>query len=116
MAAKLRREARMVIKELARRQISQSEIARKLGVQEGAVRYHLRRMAAGAVDGRSRQAHLAVGWQAAIDAWLVDEVGATGQLNLAALDSLVTIDAGASGDVYFGRLDCVVGPTSRLAA
>ena len=85
MAAKLGLEARMVIKELARRHVSQSEIARKLGVQEGAVRYHLRRMAEGGVDGRSRQAHLATGWQAAIDAWLVDEVGATGQLNLAAL-------------------------------
>ena len=85
MAAKLGLEARMVITELARRAVSQSEIARKLGVQEGAVRYHLWRMAEGAVEGRSRQAHLATGWQAAIDAWLVDEVGATGQLNLAAL-------------------------------
>jgi transposase len=80
----------MVIKELARRQVSQSEIARKLGVHEGAVRYHLRRMADGAVDGRSRQAHLATGWQAAIDAWLADEVGDIGRLNLAALhDHLV---------------------------
>jgi transposase len=99
MAAKLGLEARMVIKELARRQVSQSEIARKLGVQEGAVRYHLRRMAAGAVDGRSRQAHLAVGWQAAIDAWLVDEVGDVGQLNLAALHEHLVSEHGYAGSL-----------------
>lgn len=67
MAAKLGLEARMVIKELARREVSNSEIARKLGVQEGAVRYHLRRMAEGAIDGRTRQAHLASGWKDKIE-------------------------------------------------
>lgn len=85
MAAKLGLEARMVIKELTRRGVSRSEIARKLGVREGAVRYHLRRMAAGAVDGRTRQAHIAAGWRAVIDEWLTHEVGEIGRLNLAAL-------------------------------
>ena len=85
MAAKLGLEARMVIKELTRRGVSRSAIARQLGVQEGAVRYHLRRMAAGAVDGRTRQAHVAAGWQTVIDEWLAQEVGAIGRLNLAAL-------------------------------
>ena len=85
MAAKLGLEARMVIKELARREVSNSEIARKLGVQEGAVRYHLRRMAEGAIDGRALQAHLASGWKDKIEEWLRSEVSATEQLNLAAL-------------------------------
>lgn len=85
MAAKLGLEAHVVIKELARRAVSQSEIARKLGVQEGTVRYHLRRMAIGAIDGRLRQTQLAVGWQDAIEAWLAGEVGKDGALNLAAL-------------------------------
>ena len=34
---------------------SKSEVARLLGVTEGTVRYHAKRVAAGAVDGRSNQ-------------------------------------------------------------
>ncbi len=53
--SKLDLEARMTIKTLASKEVSHSEIARMLGVTEGAVRYQVRRMQAGAVDGRSRQ-------------------------------------------------------------
>ncbi len=76
MAAKLGLEARMTIKELARRGVSKSEIARKLGVDEKAVRYHLRRQAEGAVDGRSRQSYLADGFAEAIARWL-EEIAAS---------------------------------------
>ena len=44
----------MTIKTLAAKGVSQSEIARMLGVTEGAVRYQVKRMQADAVDGRSR--------------------------------------------------------------
>ena len=48
-------EARMTITTLAARGASNSDIARLLGVTEGAVRYHVARMQTGALDGRSRQ-------------------------------------------------------------
>ena len=53
MAGKLDLEARMTIKTLKERGTSASSIAQTLGVTEGAVRYHLRRQVAGAVDGRA---------------------------------------------------------------
>ena len=52
-------EARMTIHELARRGVSGRQIARTLEVTEGTVRYHRRRRAAGAADGRATQAFLA---------------------------------------------------------
>jgi IS30 family transposase len=51
--SKLNLEARMTIQTLVRQQLAQREIARLLGVTEGAVRYQIRRMTEGKVDGRS---------------------------------------------------------------
>lgn len=68
--AKLGLEARMTIKELSRRKVSNCEIARTLEVTEGTVRYHLRRQAEGATDGRANQTQLAAGWRDPIDHWL----------------------------------------------
>ncbi len=68
--AKLSREARMSIKVLTEKGVSNRETARLLGVSEGCVRYHRRRQAAGAIDGRSRQMRKASPFQSAIDAWL----------------------------------------------
>lgn len=67
--AKLKLEDRMTIQTLARRHVPQCEIARLLGVSEGAVRYQVKRMAAGAVDGRSRQEMCAAKVAAAIEHW-----------------------------------------------
>ena len=53
--AKLSVEARMSIKVLTDKGVSNREVARLLGVSEGCVRYHRRRQAAGTVDGRSHQ-------------------------------------------------------------
>ena len=52
-------EVRMTIKTLARKGAPKRDIARQLDMSEGNVRYHLRRLEAGAVDGRSRQRHKA---------------------------------------------------------
>ena len=60
-------EACMTIKALAARGTTRSEIARLLGVTEGAVRHHLRRMAAGVADGRSLQPLRAESQAAAIE-------------------------------------------------
>lgn len=50
--------------------VSNVEAARLLGVSEGAVRYHVRRRAAGAKDGRAGQVMLAEAFRPAIDAYL----------------------------------------------
>ena len=84
MAPKLNLEARMTIKELARRGWANTAIATTLGVTEGTVRYHRRRWESGAVDGRSEQTHVAASQQEAIAAWLAARP-AGGPLNLAAL-------------------------------
>jgi transposase len=69
---------------LARRGQSQRAIARILGVDEKAVRYHLKRMEAGAVDGRSNQRHLAADFSEAITSY-VSAMREGGPMNLAAL-------------------------------
>ena len=73
--AKLGKEEIVTIRVLSERGRSQSSIARELGVTEGAVRYHLRRMASGAVDGRKRKrfAMEDLGLEKAIAAWWTEE-------------------------------------------
>ena len=51
------------------KQVSTREIARQLGVTEGAVRYHQRRAAEHAKDGRQLQTQRAAGLAEAVDAW-----------------------------------------------
>jgi hypothetical protein len=92
MAGKLDQEARVTIKTLKGRGTSASSIARTLGVTEGAVRYHLRRQAARAVDGRAGKTHRAARWHEAIATWLAVRAGDA--VSLAALhawlDALAT--------------------------
>jgi transposase len=80
---RLDREARVTIKVLASRGTSNAAVARLLGVSEGAVRYHLGRMAAGAVDGRGTKPFKATRVAAAIEDWR--EAQEDGAINLAAL-------------------------------
>jgi transposase len=75
-------ELRMTIKTLAAKGQSKRAIARQLELCEGTVRYHLRRMAAGAADGRAHQQHLAVPLRDAIEHWMGQHGGPS---NLAAL-------------------------------
>lgn len=81
--SKLNLEARMTIETLARRQVAQREIARLLGVTEGTVRYQMRRMRSGAVDGRSGQPMRADTVADAIAHWRERHEGRP--MNLAAL-------------------------------
>ncbi len=57
----------MTIKELAGWGVPGRQIARMVGVREGAARYHLARQAAGATDGRARQESKANPFAAAIE-------------------------------------------------
>jgi transposase len=81
---KLDQEARVTIRTLARQGQSGREIGRLLGIGESLVRYHLERMASGAVDGRTKQRHLADGWREAIVSYLANHPK-DGPVNLAAL-------------------------------
>jgi len=83
MACKLNLEARITVKELDRRGVSRSAIARTLQLTEGAVRYHLRRQTKGAVDGRAK-VHRARPRRDAIATWVAGP-GEVHAVNLAAL-------------------------------
>lgn len=52
MPARLRKEEIVTLRVLSEKGESHSQVARVLGITEGAVRYHLRRVEAGAEDGR----------------------------------------------------------------
>lgn len=69
MARRLRREERVTIQVLAEKGQNHCEIARALGVSEGAVRYHLKRQAEGATDGRAEQPFKAEALSAVIAHW-----------------------------------------------
>jgi len=81
---KIDQEARMAIRHLCSKGVSNREVARLLGVSEGAVRYHRSRQEQGAVDGRSKQPQLAEAWSEAIEHYL-SSIDRDGPLNLAAL-------------------------------
>lgn len=87
----------MTIKVLNERGATGAEIARLLGVSEGAVRYHVRRMGSGAVDGRSAQPLKAAAFAAAIDHWRQSTDGS--RLNLAALHSWLVREHGYDGSL-----------------
>lgn len=97
MAGKLDLEARMTIKTLKERGASASSIARTLEVTEGAVRYHLRRQAARAVDGRAGKPHRAAPWHEAIASWLGTH--RDGPINLAALHAWLAEEHGYTSSV-----------------
>jgi len=80
---RLDQEARMTIKTLSARGATSSEVARLLGVTEGAVRYHVARMSAAAGDGRTRQQQKAASRAEAIAHWR--EMQGNAPINLAAL-------------------------------
>lgn len=77
-------EIRLPIKTLARKGACNRASARQLDMSKGSVGHHRRRMAAEAVDGRSRHHHEAVGWAAAFDHRLTSR-SASSAVNLADL-------------------------------
>ena len=90
-------EARMTIRALTARGATRSEIARLLGVTEGAVRHHLRRMAAGAADGRSLQPMRAGSQAEAIEHWRSQQ--GEGGVNLTALHAWLRREHGYEGSL-----------------
>lgn len=85
----------MAIQVLKKRGESGSSIARTLGVTEGAVRYHLRRQAAQAVDGRAGKPHKATSLHEVIATWLAGH--AQRAINLVALHAWLVDEHGYEG-------------------
>lgn len=69
MPCRLRKDEIVTIQTLAEHHVPNTVIARQLGVVEGTVRYHRRRAAVGAVDGRGDKAFKASALAEAVDAW-----------------------------------------------
>ena len=63
-------EIRMTLKVLSEKGCSKAEMARLLGLPESNVRYHLKRMAEGAIDGRELRPRKAGALAEAIAHWL----------------------------------------------
>lgn len=72
MPGKLRPEELVTLTILSQKGQSNAQIARTLGVTKGAVRYHLRRLAAGATDCRRGKPHRADPLAHVIDHWVRD--------------------------------------------
>jgi transposase len=82
MPCRLRKEEIVTIQVLAQKGIPKTEVARQLGVCEGTVRYHLRRQATGAEDGRADKAFLAEVCSDAITHWIETRSEATRPVNV----------------------------------
>lgn len=89
----------MTVQELARRGMSGRAIARTLEVTEGTVRYHLRRQAVGAVDGRSKQEFLAAGCHERIADWLSSCEREGESVNLALLHEWLVKESDYAGSL-----------------
>ena len=96
--AKLSLEARMSIKVLSEKGVSNREVARLLNVSEGTVRYHRRRQAAGIEDGRRKQRRKAEACRPAINAWL-EARGESAPSNVAELHHWLVAEQGYSGSL-----------------
>lgn len=90
-------EAHSAMAVLLDRGAGQSAVARLLGVTEGTVRYHRRRMASGALDGRALQASAAAVHAEAIEHWRSQQ--AEGGVNVAALHDWLQREHGYGGSL-----------------
>ena len=97
MGRRLRREEVTTIQVLHERGLSNRAIARQLGVREHTVRYRLRRLAAGAEDGRAGKPFRAEALAGVIERWM-EEAQASGRgINLQALHARLVRDYGYTG-------------------
>lgn len=97
MPCRLRAEEVVTIQVLAEKGTSHSQIGRTLGVSEGAVRYHLRRAAAGAEDGRRHQPRRAEALGEVIRTWMELHGGGRRPPNLRELHEHLVASHGYEG-------------------
>lgn len=90
-------EIRMTIKVLAEKGTSKAEMSRLLGIPESNVRYHLKRIQAGAIDGRGRRCRRAASLAEAIAHWMGEHGDIS--VNLAVLHAWLIAEHGYSGSL-----------------
>jgi transposase len=95
MPVRLRAEEVVTIRVLAEKGTSHCQIARTLGVSEGTVRYHLRRV--GAEDGRRRQPRRAEGLAEVIRSWVDGRQGERRPANVRELHEHLVVEYGYAG-------------------
>lgn len=89
-------EVKMTIKTLARKGVAARQIARHLALDESTVRYHLKRIAAAAPDGRACQRRKASEFADDIERW---RMAMGGTSNSAALHEWLTSEHGYQGSL-----------------
>jgi transposase len=97
MPCRLRAEEIVTIRVLAEKGANHCQIGRAVGVCEGTVRYHLRRAAAGAEDGRRRQPRRAEGLAEVIRVWMEAHQGDRRPANLRELHEHLAAEYGYAG-------------------
>ena len=97
-ARRLSKEEVVSIGVLAERGQNHCEIARTLGVTEGAVRYHLKRQAEGASDGRKERPFKAEAAGLVIDAWFAEHADDERPVNVTELWEHLVDEHGYSED------------------
>jgi transposase len=97
MPVRLRREEVVAIGVMADTGEAKTRIARRLGVTEGTVRYHLRRRAEGTEDGRRDKPFRAASQAEVIEAWIEAHRGVPRPANLKALYGHLIEDHGYEG-------------------
>mgnify|MGYP006171218973 CR=1 FL=1 len=113
--AKLDEEARMTIKTLARKGLSNRETARILGVTEGTVRYQRTRMETDTPDGRSARTGKAAAFAPFIETWREAHAGEA--VNLTVLHEWLVREYGYEGSLRSVQRYCQKAyPAPRLRA
>lgn len=97
MPSRLEREEKVTIEVLAAKGQNHCEIARTLGVTEGAVRYHLRRAAQGLEDGRQAKPFQVARLSGVIAAWMEAHLGNTRPVNVRGLHEHLVYEWGYEG-------------------
>lgn len=90
-------EAKMTIKKLYENGCSKAHIADLLGVSEGTVRYHVKRIEAAAQDGRADQARVAAAYAEAIEYWHGSQ--GEGPINASALHAFLVAEQDYPGSL-----------------
>lgn len=119
MPVKLRSEEIVTLGVMKDKGVSNCQIARTLGVTEGNVRYHVRRAAAGATDGRKNKPFKAAAHRDAIDEWFRDPQDGfpltTQAVNLRDLYDWLVLERGYSGSYRsLGRFVAATYPAPKL--
>jgi len=97
MPLRLTKEEVVTMRVLTEKGQNHCEIARTLGVTEGTVRYHLRRAAEGAVDGRGQRSFQAESMSAVIAAWHGERQGEKRPVNVQELHEHLVAEYGYPG-------------------